>query len=231
MKSLFITGISSGIGKGLALFYADKGIKVYGLSRRELDYKHKNIFHLKLDIDNHNSLDLLTSFIGKEQIDLSILNAGVLGEMSSMKNVSIETLQKTMMTNVWSQKAIIDKLIKLNCTKQIMAISSGAGVKGTLGWSGYSISKAALNMLIQLYANENPNLFFIAFAPGLVDTPMQDYLCESVDTKKFPTITRLKEARGTQAMPKPEVFSQLFNEKLEQVLELESGSFVDIRKL
>ena len=231
MKSIFITGISSGIGKGLALFYANKGVTVYGLSRRDLEYEHTNIKHLKLDINNHTSYNNLNIFIDKTKFDLCILHAGVLGSMSSMKDVSIDTLQTIMMTNTWSQKLIIDKLIEMKCSQTSIGISSGAAIKGTLGWAGYSISKAALNMLIQLYASENPEIKIIALAPGLVDTSMQDYLCEKVDTDTFPTVNRLKEARGTSAMPTPEMFASNFDNKLNKVLSIENGTFIDLRKI
>jgi NAD(P)-dependent dehydrogenase (short-subunit alcohol dehydrogenase family) len=230
IKSLFITGISSGIGKGLALHYAEKGSTIYGISRRELDYSHKNIHHLELDINEHESVQSLSSFLPK-QLDLCLLNAGILGKMTTMKDASLLELQSLMQTNLWSQKIILDHLIKHNQVSNIIAISSGAAINGNVGWSGYSLSKAALNMLIQLYAKENPNIHFTAFAPGLVDTPMQDYICTEVDTEKFPNIQRLKDARNTTSMPKPEVFSKRFEQSLEKVFRLESGSFVDMRKI
>jgi NAD(P)-dependent dehydrogenase (short-subunit alcohol dehydrogenase family) len=231
MENIFISGISSGIGKGLAHFYADKGVKVYGISRRDLDYNHKNIKHMRCDISELNSSDDLSSLIDTKELDLVILNAGVLGNMTSMKDASMSDLKSTMDTNLWAQKSILDIFLKNYNVKSIFGISSGAAINGNVGWSGYSLSKAAFNMLIQLYAKENPDIHFLAFAPGLVDTAMQDYISNEVDSNEFPSVERLQQAKGTSDMPTPNQFAIKFDESLIRVSKMESGRFVDIRKL
>ena len=60
-------------------------------------------------------------------------------------------------------------------------------------------------MLIKLYAAEISSTKFYAFAPGLIDTQMQDYLCEIVDQVKFPSAARIASSRGTDNMPRPEL--------------------------
>lgn len=232
MQTIFISGISSGIGKALALYYANKDCHVFGLSRRPLDYTHANITHTICDITHYESLDItLKMLISDDKVDMAILNAGVLGHMETMEEAKLDDLKATMEINLWAQKALLDSLIKQFKVKSYIAISSGAGIKGTMGWSGYSLSKAALNMLVQLYANEYPEYKFIAFAPGLVDTDMQEFISTCVDSKKFPTVKRLHEARGTDSMPTPDQFAIKFDEKLAQILEVESGDFVDLRNL
>ena len=227
METIFISGISSGIGKSLALLYAKKNVQVFGISRRKLEYSHKNIKHMCLDIAKENDISKLRNFL-PERLDLAILNAAVLGTINSMKDANLAELKDVMQINMWGQKLIIDELLKKE-TSHIYAISSGAAIKGSLGWSGYSLSKAALNMLIQLYASENKKTHFIAFAPGLVDTAMQEHICEKVDLNKFENMKRLKAARGTEKMPSPEEFAIKFDQVLSKSSSLESGSYFDIR--
>lgn len=232
MKNIFITGISSGIGKGVALYFAEMNYKVYGISRRELDYSHPNIHHQTCDIlDFEASRIKITKLLGETELEIVLLNAGILGKISTLKESKIKDLENTMHTNLWAQKNLIDLFLGLNNIKTIMAISSGAAIKGTPGWSGYSLSKAALNMLIQLYASENPSIKFIALAPGLVDTNMQEYISTQIDLSKFPNFKRLKDARGTQAMPSIEDFGKLFYSKLDQILKTNSGEFIDLRNI
>lgn len=232
MKNLFISGISSGIGKGLAQFYANKGVTVFGLSRRALDYSHENIKHIQCDINNPKFLEeKIGALVGSNTLDLAILNAGVLGSMTTMKDANMDDLKSVMDTNLWSQKRLLDILIKNFKIKSIIAISSGAAINANVGWASYSLSKAALNILMQLYAKENTDIHFLAFAPGLVDTAMQKYICEEVDVEEFPNLERLKKARGTESMPSPDQFATKFDDHLSQVLSIESGSFVDIRKI
>lgn len=232
MKNIFISGISSGIGKGLAEYYANKGVTVYGVSRRELTYQNDNIKYARLDLNDYQQTPhVISKMLKGVPLDLVILNAGVLGSMSSMKDAELEEMKNVMETNLWSQKVLLDSLIETTTMTNVFGISSGAAVNGNVGWSGYSLSKAAFNMLIQLYAKENPRIKFIAFAPGLVDTAMQDYLCGEIKSTDFPSVQKLHDARGTDSMPTPEIFAKKFDDNFERVCRFESGSFVDIRKI
>ncbi|NQZ60089.1 MAG: hypothetical protein HRT88_21775 [Lentisphaeraceae bacterium] len=58
-----------------------------------------------------------------------------------------------------------------------------------------------MNSLIQLYAHENVDTHYAAFAPGLIDTSMQDYLCSRQDVDEFPSLQRIQSARSTMSMP------------------------------
>lgn len=236
--NVLITGVSSGIGWGLANYYLSEGHNVYGLSRRipKDILNHKNFRHFQFDITHHEKATMVLKYLladVDENIDLVILNAGILGPIDVMKNQSIQDLKKLMDVNVWSNKPIIDVVLdQFPNTRKIVGISSGAAVNGNKGWGGYSISKAALNMFIKLYAAENSTTKFYAFAPGLVDTSMQDYLCSNeLDEKEFPSAQKLKAARNTESMPKPQKAGALLANAIEQLNKYPSGSFVDIRKM
>ncbi|MCO4753875.1 MAG: SDR family NAD(P)-dependent oxidoreductase [Bacteriovoracaceae bacterium] len=229
---ILITGTSSGIGLGLAKYFSENGHEVYGISRRASDIQNENFHHLPLDLLNYESVKKeIPNFIGEAQeFDLVILNAGVLGKIQPMAKAELSELKHTMEMNLWSQKELLDVLLSCVSVKTVIGISSGAGVNGNLGWSGYSLSKAALNMLIQLYAQEFKQTKFYAFAPGLVDTNMQDHLWE-VSEEKYPSVKKLHDARGTQNMPRPEEFAIKFEKALPDLLKLDSGKFVDLRKM
>ena len=62
--------------------------------------------------------------------------------------------------------------------KVIVNISSGAAQRPMWGWSTYCSTKAAIDMFTRVAAleqedRENP-VRVLAFAPGIVDTPMQE---------------------------------------------------------
>ena len=138
-----------------------------------------------------------------------------------------------MRVNVWSNKLILDWLIRRQLpVDQIVAISSGAAVNMSYGWGAYSLSKAALNHLIRLYAHEMPATHLVALAPGLVDTAMQDYLCGAVDSIAFPSVQRLKAARGSADMPDPRSTAERILGLLGGLKTTQpSGAFIDIRQL
>lgn len=233
--NVFITGTSSGLGWGLAWYYLNNGHKVWGCSRRTPEdlIKDQNYQHFELDLSDLNNLPSKTQEIlpNIPSLDLLILNAGILGKIDLMKNVGIAELQKVNDINLWSNKVLIDEFtIHFKSIQQIVAISSGAAVNGSKGWNAYSISKAALNMMVKLYAAENDQTHFTALAPGLIDTAMQDYLCEEVDQETFSSAKKLAKARGTENMPKAKEAGKLIGNFISRLAHYESGSFVDIRK-
>jgi benzil reductase ((S)-benzoin forming) len=137
-----------------------------------------------------------------------------------------------MDVNVWANKILIETLFReVKKIQQVVAVSSGAAVSGARGWNAYSLSKATLNMLINLYAKEYTDTHFCALAPGLVDTGMQDYIYSLEDHDKYPVVQYLKEAKGTGKMPKPDKAARVFAKAVESAKNHESGTFLDVRKL
>ena len=167
-----------------------------------------------------------------KRVDVVILNAAVIGTIGDLTETKLSALRELMSINLWANKVILDYVLKNRfAPDQIISISSGAATNGNRGWGGYSLSKAALNMLTQLYAREFPETHFTALAPGLIDTPMQDYLCEHADEIRFPSVKVLKAARNTPDMPKPETAARTIISLFPKLLAYPSGSFVDIRKI
>lgn len=235
---ILITGCSSGLGFGLADYYLKKGHTVFGISRkssREL-MKEENFNFLSLDLSDFEKIQKsIPEFLnGIKSLDLVILNAGVLNQIKDMKDTGIEEIRQVMDVNVWANKVLIDSLFEtLDQIKQVVAISSGAAASGTRGWNAYSLSKATLNMLVDLYSKEYIECHFCALAPGLIETGMQDYLNSLPDEyeQKFPMVKKLKEARGTDKMPKPGDAAKIISLVISKVVEYESGSFLDVRDL
>lgn len=235
-QKILITGTSSGIGYGLANEYLSRGHVIYGISRNRNDQlnHYDNYHHLAQDITAFESLEqgLRDLLKDEKKLDLVVLNAGYLGEIQDIKDTDVDTLHYFMDVNVWANKVIIDSLMKIaGNIAQIVAISSGAAASGSRGWNGYAISKAALNMLISLYAKEVPQTHFSALAPGIIDTKMQDYISSLPEDEKFPIIGRLKSIKGTEEMPKPEVAANTLIKAFDSLVHMKSGSFIDVSEL
>lgn len=235
-KTILITGVSRGLGHGLALACLERGDRVLGLGRKsaaELD-SHPNFCFAQADVTDPDQCKaaLETLLQHCPRLDCAILNAGVLGPIADMCDQCIDVMKDVMDVNLWANKTLLDLLLGRNLPiTQIVAISSGAALNGNRGWGGYSLSKAALNMLVQLYANEREDVHFSALAPGLVDTAMQEQIRALPADVPFPSVSRLKQAAGTEAMPDPTTAGQRVLEAIGRLPALiESGTFTDIRK-
>lgn len=233
---ILITGTSSGIGHGLAQEFVHRGEWVWGVSRRspeDLEQK-RNYRHLSLDLTNFEQVRrLIPDFIGEQQyLDLVILNAGVLGKIKWMSELEIDEMKRVMEINVWANKALLDLLFDhIKEIKQVIGMSTKASLRSSPGWGPYSVSKAGLNMLMNVYSKEYPETHFNAFAPGLIDSEIQEILYQIRETDKYPTVQKLQEARYTEAMPDPRKAAPALIEGMKKALEYESGTFVDVREM
>lgn len=232
MQKIFITGNSQGLGLGLSRYFLQQGDQLFSLSRSACPLQHERLIHQIQDLSQLDEIDTVLQRLLPDSLDLVILNAGILGQIKDLADTGLHELRQIMDINVWANKVIIDHLIKHAIpVRQLVLISSGAAVNGNRGWGGYAMSKASLNMLAQLYAHEMPQTHITALAPGLIQTRMQDYLCQDVDSQRFPSIARLASAYHTDDMPEIDEAARLVAASFLQCLTFKSGSFVDIRTL
>ncbi|MGM0519526.1 MAG: SDR family NAD(P)-dependent oxidoreductase [Campylobacterota bacterium] len=227
-KNVLITGCSSGLGLALSKLYLQMGYNVYGISRTKPQIQHENFYFELFDLSNIEAIkDGLTQFIiTAEEFEIVFLNAGKLGTIKPSVDVSTKELNDVYELNVYANKEILDILYNIK-VDNIIAISSGASKNGSKGWASYSLSKAGLNMLINLYSKELLQTKLIALAPGVIETPMTDYIRFDIDDEKFPSAKRLKEGKiqtATQAA------NNIFD-FIQKVDNFNSGDFIDIRDL
>lgn len=228
MKNVLITGCSSGLGLALSKLYLEKGFNVYGISRSKPEIQNKNFFFKEFDLSKVNNIKTeLNSFIKDiKELEVVYLNAGMLGNIKSSHDLKIEELNEVYNLNVYANKELLDILASIQ-TKNVIAISSGAAINGSKGWASYSLSKAGVNMLINLYSKEMLNTKLLAIAPGVIETPMTDYIRFDIDDEIFTSAKRLKNG----PIQKPELAAKRLDESLERFDEFESGSFIDIRNI
>lgn len=243
---IWITGTSSGLGLSLARACLSRA-NVLGCSRGPSPLDGQDGYHhLFLDLSVTERIHpALEGFLRNHarsdeappELDLLILNAGILGPLADLHGTSLQLMQTVMDVNLWANKALIDACLDLEAAgrlrgpKRVLAISSGASTSGQRGWNAYGLSKAALNMLIKLYAAERPDRKWIALAPGLVHTPMQDSIASGPDPDTFPVVKRLLAARGTADMPAPDEAARLILASIEKIFDRENGAYADLRKI
>ena len=101
-KNVWIAGASSGIGKALALKFANESWKVAASARREnllqdLNKKNSNIHSFPLDVRNESRTnEVFKNIIEKFQnIDICVFCTGI-HDPKSEKKLSTETMRKIM---------------------------------------------------------------------------------------------------------------------------------------
>ena len=227
-KNILITGCSSGLGLALTNYYLQKGFKVYGISRNKPEIQNQNFIHISFDLSQISEIKTSLTTILKEikNLDLVFLNAGMLGKIKILQELSIEEMQEVYSLNVYANKELLDILMQID-VKNIFIISSGASKTGYKGWGSYSLSKAGVNMLVNLYSNEMFNTKIIALAPGVIKTPMTDYIRFELDENIFTSAKKLNEGLVQTAFETAIKIDAFVN----RINEFETGSYVDIRQI
>lgn len=135
MKTILITGASSGIGKETSLLFAEKGWNVAAAMRNSADLQlfadHKNITTYLLDVRNKESIKECIRQVIKDsgKIDIIVNNAG-LYTINPLELTPDETIDNIIETNVkgvlYTTKAILEHF-RENKSGLIINISSIAG--------------------------------------------------------------------------------------------------------
>ena len=185
MKTIWITGASSGIGKSLALKFANEGWQVAASARREnllnqLSESNQNISPFPLDVTSRENCEEIFEKIKNkfESIDTCFFSTGT-WDPKKEKEIDIDKMKKVMEVNFFGTlnciKAV-EMYFKEKKNGNISIVSSIAGYRGLPNSTGYGASKAALNNLAEsLYFDFGRyNVRVSLISPGFIKTPMTD---------------------------------------------------------
>ena len=241
MNIIIITGGSKGIGNALVEKYASENYKVYALSRTPISFQ--NVTHIPIDMSDLRRLTEKLAILFEELKSFSISsitlinNAGRLGTIANIENISPDDITKSMNVNIIASMVITNLFInftkKYNCKKKVINISSGAATKPYEGWSIYCASKAALDMFTKTVALEQEILEngvkCIALYPGVVDTNMQTQI-RGTEGKDFRQLHRFLDLKKNNALYTSEYVAQIIY-KIDQEDSLSHGAVFDIRNI
>lgn len=179
MKTIVVTGTSSGIGHQICIQAAKMNFHVISVSRNIKPLKDiGGIESFAIDITNKDSVDEFIANLKSKKIKIDILinNAGYLVS-ELFGDTTYDSFKKTFDVNVFGLAEITRSLIPIiNSDGHVINISSIGGVNGSKkfpGLSAYSSSKAAVIALTEVLAEEYQNgPSFNVLALGAVQTKM-----------------------------------------------------------
>lgn len=168
-KVALVTGASRGIGKAAALALAKSGAHVLALARtvgglEELDDEIAKAGGkaslIPADLTEFETIDQLGPALIKRfpKLDILVLNAGALGELAPIPDISAKAWRRAFDVNVeanWRLLKTLDPLLRASGAARVLVVTSRIG--GEIArpfWGAYAASKAALEMLARTYAEE-----------------------------------------------------------------------------
>ena len=199
-KVAIITGSSRGIGKAIAIRYAELGARVIVSSRNldacklianEIVSGNGEASSFECNISNKKSCEKLVEFaINKYgKLDILVCNAAsnpYYGNLSDIPDVSFDKIMNNnVKSNLWLCKSSIPHMKKQK-KASIIVVSSIAGLQGVKNLGAYSVSKTADIGLIRSLAVElgEFNISVNGLCPGIIKTDFARALWENPEILK-----------------------------------------------
>lgn len=199
-----VTGASRGIGYQTALALAAEGAHVIAVARtvgglEELDDQIKEIGGeatlVPLDLSDMPAIDRLGGAVNERwgKLDILVANAGMLGTISPLAYVEAKVFDRLMTLNVnstWRLIRSLEPLLVKSDAGRAIVMTSSVAHSARAFWGPYAASKAAVETLVRVWAQETAktNLRVNAVDPGATRTAMraQAYPGEDPDTLPKP---------------------------------------------
>jgi NAD(P)-dependent dehydrogenase (short-subunit alcohol dehydrogenase family) len=186
MPVAIITGASQGLGRALANALAADGWSLVvdarhshelEKARAEFVFRGAEVSAIPGNVNNAEHRDeLVRSARVFGSLDLLVNNASTLGPspMPTLEAYDLEELRNVFEVNTLAPLALIQLSLPLlrESRGAVVSLSSDAAIGAYEGWGGYGASKAALDHLHRVLAQEISEVRFYAFDPGDMRTQM-----------------------------------------------------------
>ncbi|HEX9998498.1 MAG TPA: 3-oxoacyl-[acyl-carrier-protein] reductase [Abditibacterium sp.] len=191
----FITGARRGIGRAIALKYAQNGADCVLIARTapdeladEIRALGRRALALAVDVADAEAVEAAVKNAVKEfgRIDVLVNNAGI-NDDGLLIRMKLEQWQRVLDVNLsgafYATKAVARPMLKAE-KGRIINISSVIGQMGNAGQANYAASKAGLLGFTKSVAKElgSRGITVNAIAPGFIETDMTHDLSEEAKT-------------------------------------------------
>ena len=241
-KIVIITGASKGLGLGLAKEYHKNGYRVLSISRSNIE-KLYALEQYQCDLSKtetiEDTLKEIFSHLDKNNTsNLTLINnAGDLGTVNTIENISPEEISYTIRVNLTAPLILSSLFIKFSkgwdCKKQLFNISSGAAINPYESWVMYCSSKAGVDMMTKVVSKEQKELkngvSIVSIYPGVIDTDMQAK-ARNTPKENFKSVQRFIDfyEHGDLFTPK-QVAEKIYH--LDSSGVLKNGRILDVRNI
>jgi len=189
-KSVLITGAGRGIGKRLAMGFAEAGARVgllarsqaeLDLAKLEIEQARGNALRIRADVRDLEQLqaaaDRMRAVFGG--LDILIAAAGIQGPVGPLLSTKPKAWNETIETNLLGAvnacRAALPQMIEKRSGKIILIVGGGSG-HSRPNFSAYAASKAAIARFAECLADEvvDHNVQVNSMSPGGAYTHMTD---------------------------------------------------------
>jgi len=204
-----ITGASRGIGYATGIALARAGAHVVAVARtvgglEELDDAVRAAGSaatlVPLDMRDYDGLYRLAAALNERhgRLDALVGNAAIAGVPSPLDHIEPKAWDEAFAVNVtanWHLIRAMDPLLRRADAGRAVFVTSRAATLARAYWAPYSVSKAALDVLVRTYAAETSSTAVRVnlFDPGPTRTRMRAMVMPGEDPMTLPTPAEVAE--------------------------------------
>jgi short-subunit dehydrogenase len=182
LKSVIVTGASSGIGRAASIALAKSGYRVFGLARSydklkalSEELSAENYVPVEFDITRLEEFDMVLNGIATKGDIFGLVNNAGYVEPGAIEDMSIEDLRNQFETNFFGLLGVTKMVLPLMLQKRegrIVNISSMAGLISLPLIGAYCASKHALEAVSDALRMElwNTCVKVVNINPGVIET-------------------------------------------------------------
>ncbi len=207
MRSVLVTGASTGIGRATAVLLAQHGFRVFAGVRKEEDGERlaaeaSGIVPLILDVTNAEHIAAAAGAIGAAGELHGLVNNAGIASAAPLEFVPIADLRHQIEVNVVGQVAVTQAVLPLlrRGRGRIVNITSIGGLIAGQMLGPYNASKFALEAITHVLRQELApwGIEVIAIEPGVIATPIWTTSAASADRMLEPRLAEVTELYGAQ---------------------------------
>jgi NAD(P)-dependent dehydrogenase (short-subunit alcohol dehydrogenase family) len=199
-----ITGASRGIGRAVALRFAQEGATVVALARSKKDLESlddeiraatgQSAVLIAESVTDYAKIEHVAVALAErfKKLDILVGNAAVLTQLSPLGHYTPKQWDEIFNVNVtanWRLIRCLEPLLKASDAGRAIFVTSAAAHTDKMYWGAYGASKAALERMMQIYASEvaHTNLKVNLLDPGRVRTKMRAIAYPGEDVNTLPS--------------------------------------------
>lgn len=148
-KVVIVTGAASGMGKAIAMLFAQEGAKVVASDMNLEGIDSSAGMMIKVDVSLQSEVDDLIGETIKKYgtVDVLINNAGIMDNFMPVSEVTDEVWDRVLAVNTTGPMKIIRKVMPIFLEKKkgvVVNVASIGGLQGSRAGAAYTASKFAL---------------------------------------------------------------------------------------
>ena len=185
-----VTGASKGIGAATAKALAAAGAHVILTARtaKQLEAVEEEIHQAggsstiaPMDLGEPDAIARLATAIGNrwDALDILVMSAAVLTQLGPVTQIDSKAFNQAITTNLLASQALLaafDPMLRRSKAARVIGLTSSVAAQPRAYWGAYAATKAALEALLECYAQEVERISEIRVAivdPGATRTAMR----------------------------------------------------------